>query len=678
MTRLKFFVFAIVALGLGASQLVLSAASLDPSTNDRAVAVALAASSRVALRLEEQRSRLQSVALRLATSAAGNVLAAPKAPAPAKPPKPEPPTEERLVALRDEVLEGLAPAAQAEFVVGLVNETGALFAVGPAPAASAPASLDLAALTSAAGASLVVDAWGALHLVLALPWVGAEKSDAKSATWVLLGLPLLSDPAGLVADLAKDTPGASVGVSSEGALIAVAGDRVLLEKALKLDPGVVAALTRGSLDALGPVALPLFAPWALEAGAQRPIGGTPFGVVAVTSVRPAMQVLAQIQKVGLIGLAGLALLTLAVALVLGGEQEHEGPSMVLPPPVPIPPRREKKDQEGSVRSALLGGPGIDPGVTGRQDVLPPSPDGHLAPEVSPDDFDFPQTSPRMAVVEAPPPAPPQAPSLRVPQQPQSSPGPGVGRPPLPAESDLMAALSEDPFAGMGDSSGPTVVVAAGLLPAAPPQRTMGAGAAEVTNQRPAPGRTSRELAQEEEPAQTRAYPAFRSPPGPAPSSKSGPPVPPPPPAAARGASATAEADEDGEDDLESGPADSGESTRIAMVSPELMRQARASAPQVERTPAAHKPQSATPMPPQLPKVAPVSEEDKHFQDVFREFLVARERCGESSEGLTFEKFKAKLVKNKEQLVAKYNSKTVRFQVYVKEGKAALKASPVKE
>ena len=37
-----------------------------------------------------------------------------------------------------------------------------------------------------------------------------------------------------------------------------------------------------------------------------------------------------------------------------------------------------------------------------------------------------------------------------------------------------------------------------------------------------------------------------------------------------------------------------------------------------------------------------------------------------------------LRKNKEQLVAKYNCRTVKFQVYVKDGKAALKATPVKD
>jgi hypothetical protein len=38
----------------------------------------------------------------------------------------------------------------------------------------------------------------------------------------------------------------------------------------------------------------------------------------------------------------------------------------------------------------------------------------------------------------------------------------------------------------------------------------------------------------------------------------------------------------------------------------------------------------------------------------------------------------KLRKNKEQLMQKYSCRTVKFQVYVKEGKAALKATPVKD
>jgi hypothetical protein len=54
----------------------------------------------------------------------------------------------------------------------------------------------------------------------------------------------------------------------------------------------------------------------------------------------------------------------------------------------------------------------------------------------------------------------------------------------------------------------------------------------------------------------------------------------------------------------------------------------------------------------------------------------RDECGEGSDGLTFDRFRVKLEKNKETLVQKYGCRTVRFQVYVKEGKAALKAPPV--
>jgi hypothetical protein len=70
-------------------------------------------------------------------------------------------------------------------------------------------------------------------------------------------------------------------------------------------------------------------------------------------------------------------------------------------------------------------------------------------------------------------------------------------------------------------------------------------------------------------------------------------------------------------------------------------------------------------------------EEEHWQQVFREFMKARADCGEPSEGLTFDRFRVKLQKNKEGLVQKYACRTVRFQVYVKEGKAALKATPVR-
>lgn len=76
--------------------------------------------------------------------------------------------------------------------------------------------------------------------------------------------------------------------------------------------------------------------------------------------------------------------------------------------------------------------------------------------------------------------------------------------------------------------------------------------------------------------------------------------------------------------------------------------------------------------------AATSPEESHFQEVFQQFVALRAQCNEAADGLTFEKFSAKLRKNRDSLIQKYNCKSVRFQVYVKDGKAALKATPVRE
>jgi hypothetical protein len=145
-----------------------------------------------------------------------------------------------------------------------------------------------------------------------------------------------------------------------------------------------------------------------------------------------------------------------------------------------------------------------------------------------------------------------------------------------------------------------------------------------------------------------------------------------------------------------------ETTRVAAIPQELL-QASAFPPTQEMPlpPAVSSPPpsapSVAPVPwgelaPQAPAAQPVSpyqqflgnsgdvfsEEEFHFQEVFREFVLTRERCSEPSDGLTYDKFVQKLRKNKEQLVQKYACRTVKFQVYVKEGKAALKATPVKD
>jgi hypothetical protein len=72
------------------------------------------------------------------------------------------------------------------------------------------------------------------------------------------------------------------------------------------------------------------------------------------------------------------------------------------------------------------------------------------------------------------------------------------------------------------------------------------------------------------------------------------------------------------------------------------------------------------------------EEAAHFAHVYDEFLQLKKQCGETTAGLTIDKFLQKLRDNKSSLVAKHACRTVRFSVYVKDGKAALKATPVRE
>ena len=72
------------------------------------------------------------------------------------------------------------------------------------------------------------------------------------------------------------------------------------------------------------------------------------------------------------------------------------------------------------------------------------------------------------------------------------------------------------------------------------------------------------------------------------------------------------------------------------------------------------------------------EEDAHFRHVFDDFVETKRSCGEPTAGLTQAKFLQKLRDNKSALVAKHGCKTVRFSVYVKDGKAALRATPIRE
>jgi hypothetical protein len=71
------------------------------------------------------------------------------------------------------------------------------------------------------------------------------------------------------------------------------------------------------------------------------------------------------------------------------------------------------------------------------------------------------------------------------------------------------------------------------------------------------------------------------------------------------------------------------------------------------------------------------DEARHFRDVYAQYLNVRKDCGEPTDGLSYEKFELTLTKTRDQVLTKHAAKGVRFTVYVKEGKAALKAAPVK-
>ena len=84
----------------------------------------------------------------------------------------------------------------------------------------------------------------------------------------------------------------------------------------------------------------------------------------------------------------------------------------------------------------------------------------------------------------------------------------------------------------------------------------------------------------------------------------------------------------------------------------------------------------------LAQVAPKNDVDAadeaHYKEVYEKFVQTRIECGEDTSDLTFDRFVSKLLKNRQQIIEKHKAKSVRFQVYAKDGKAALRALPVRD
>lgn len=67
-----------------------------------------------------------------------------------------------------------------------------------------------------------------------------------------------------------------------------------------------------------------------------------------------------------------------------------------------------------------------------------------------------------------------------------------------------------------------------------------------------------------------------------------------------------------------------------------------------------------------------------WHQVYEEFVATKQQCGEDIENFTYEKFEVTLKKNEAAILQRHAASGVKFSVYVKDGKAALKASPVRD
>lgn len=95
-------------------------------------------------------------------------------------------------------------------------------------------------------------------------------------------------------------------------------------------------------------------------------------------------------------------------------------------------------------------------------------------------------------------------------------------------------------------------------------------------------------------------------------------------------------------------------------------------------PAPGLPQPPRRQPPAAPVMPSAAEDpEAEWRAVYEQFVAAKEECGESTNGFTYEKFRTTLVRNRDALISRHGVEHVKFAVHIKAGKAALKASPVK-
>ncbi|MEY4544642.1 MAG: hypothetical protein RL685_837 [Pseudomonadota bacterium] len=89
----------------------------------------------------------------------------------------------------------------------------------------------------------------------------------------------------------------------------------------------------------------------------------------------------------------------------------------------------------------------------------------------------------------------------------------------------------------------------------------------------------------------------------------------------------------------------------------------------------------SPAPPRLAPVEAVngaSDLEPEWTQVYHDFVRLKTDCGEATEGFTFERFTQELRKNRDKLRRDHGVQRVHFSAYVKQGRAALKAKPIRD
>ena len=75
-----------------------------------------------------------------------------------------------------------------------------------------------------------------------------------------------------------------------------------------------------------------------------------------------------------------------------------------------------------------------------------------------------------------------------------------------------------------------------------------------------------------------------------------------------------------------------------------------------------------------PQAPPEISEDK-LRRLYDTYLVARQRCGEPTDGISYESVASRIRAQVPQLMEKHKAKNIEFKVVIKSGKAILKAIP---